>query len=239
MVNIVAGDKVLDVINLACGADQPVLLIGRHGIGKSSFFEQAADRRGIGLIVCDLSLMEPVDLVGIPSINDNGRTVYAPPSFLPTDGTGLIVFEELNRAPRYVQVPCLQLLTARRLNDYALPPGWLPCAAINDGEEYQVDDLDVAILSRFLHPIPCNGSHGLVAEVMYIPRSLSSWSRARESSRTRSRTRVLGRMQATCCGNGNRHPETLIYWRSAWRAYWESVGRPRSYNSTAQSRRRH
>jgi hypothetical protein len=145
-----AGDAALEVIELAHGASQPVLLVGRHGVGKSSLFEQAAGRQGIGFIVRDLSLMEPVDLVGIPSVNPKGRTVYAPPCFLPTEGAGLIVFEELNRCPRYVQVPCLQLLSARRLNDYELPPGWVPCGAINDGEEYQVDDLDIAIRSRFL-----------------------------------------------------------------------------------------
>jgi hypothetical protein len=49
-----------------------------------------------------------------------------------------------------VQVPALQLLTARRLNDFVFPEKWLPCAAINDGEEYQVDLLDPALLSRFL-----------------------------------------------------------------------------------------
>lgn len=30
------------------------------------------------------------------------------------------------------------------------PAKWLPCAAINDGDEYQVDLLDPALLSRFL-----------------------------------------------------------------------------------------
>ena len=120
------------------------------GVGKSSLFEDAAKRLGIGLIVRDLSLMEPVDLIGIPKVGPDGRTIYAPPAFLPTEGEGLFVLEELNRAPRYVQVPALQLLTARRLNDFVFPAKWLPCAAINDGDEYQVDLLDPALLSRFL-----------------------------------------------------------------------------------------
>ena len=150
MMTIKAGKAVVDLIALAHAADQPVLLVGRHGIGKSSLFEAAAERLGIGLIVRDLSLMEPVDLVGIPKVTPEGQTIYAPPAFLPTEGEGLFVLEELNRAPRYVQVPALQLLTARRLNDFAFPKKWLPCAAINDGEEYQVDFLDPALLSRFL-----------------------------------------------------------------------------------------
>lgn len=150
MMKLPAGDKVLDLIELAYRANQPILLAGRHGVGKSSLFEAAANRAGIGVTVRDLSLMEPVDLMGIPHVDDQGRTVYRPPQFLPTEGKGLLVFEELNRSPRYMQVPCLQLLTARRLNDYVLPPGWLPCAAINAGEEYFVGEMDVALTSRFL-----------------------------------------------------------------------------------------
>lgn len=94
--------------------------------------------------------MEPPDLIGIPQVKD-GRTVYASPAFLPKDGKGLLVFEELNRCPRYMQGPCLQLLTARTLNDYILPEGWLPCAAINDAADgYFTDELDLALSSRFL-----------------------------------------------------------------------------------------
>jgi hypothetical protein len=46
--------------------------------------------------------------------------------------------------------PTLQLLTARVLNDYTLSPGWLPAAALNpSGGEYDVEELDPALLSRF------------------------------------------------------------------------------------------
>ena len=69
MMTIPAGRAVVDLIELAYAADQPVLLIGRHGVGKSSLFDAAAKRLGIGLTVCDLSLMEPVDLVGIPLVD--------------------------------------------------------------------------------------------------------------------------------------------------------------------------
>ena len=150
MMTIPAGKTVVDLIALAHAADQPVLLVGRHGVGKSSLFKEAAERLRVGLIVRDLSLMEPVDLIGIPRVNPEGQTIYAPPAFLPTTGEGLFVLEELNRAPRYVQVPALQLLTAHQLNDFVFPKKWLPCTAINDGEEYHVDLLDPAFLSRFL-----------------------------------------------------------------------------------------
>jgi hypothetical protein len=39
----------------------------------------------------------------------------------------------------------------RRLNDYELPRGWLPVAAVNPSDgEYEVSELDPALLSRFV-----------------------------------------------------------------------------------------
>lgn len=143
-------DRVPDLIRTAYRADLPVLLSGRHGIGKSTLFEQVAANLGIGCRVLDLSLMEPVDLLGLPQVTD-GRVVYAPPAILPDEGCGLLLLEELNRASAMTRTPALELLTRRRLHEYALPPGGLPCASINpSGDGYAVDALDPALLSRFV-----------------------------------------------------------------------------------------
>ncbi len=150
MASVKVGPELVRAIKLAYAADQPVLLVGMTGVGKSEILAQAAQEMKIGFLARDLSLMEPVDLAGIPIIQDR-RTEYAPPSYLPSKGKGIIAFEELNRSPRHVRAPCLQLLTARCLNDYRLPPKWLPCAAINPaGDEYDVDELDPALLARFM-----------------------------------------------------------------------------------------
>lgn len=149
MSNVKAGRQAIDFIKLAFKADLPLLLSGKHGIGKSDLLEQAAKELEIEFICRDLSLMEPTDLVGLPKMNGK-TTKYLPPDFLPTGGKGILVFEELNRCERYMRAPCLQLLTSRTLNDYRLPPGWLPVAAINPPDsEYEVLDLDSALLSRF------------------------------------------------------------------------------------------
>jgi hypothetical protein len=151
IMKVAAGVPAMRQIQLAYRANLPVLLHGRHGVGKSEIIRAAAAELGVDVIVRDLSVMEPPDLIGIPRVEADGRTHYAPPAFLPTGGEGLIVFEELNRAPRYVVAPCLQLLTARCLNDYELPSGWVPCGAVNDADDgYQVEDLDPALLSRFV-----------------------------------------------------------------------------------------
>jgi MoxR-like ATPase len=97
--------------------------------------------------------MEPPDLVGLPKL-DGSVTRFLPPSFLPTGGKGLLVFEELNRCPTYMRAPCLQLLTARTLNDYELPAGWLPVAAINPPDQgYEAEELDPALRSRFVQAV--------------------------------------------------------------------------------------
>ncbi|MBT3191083.1 MAG: AAA domain-containing protein [Verrucomicrobia bacterium] len=145
-----AGKEIIDLLKLAHQSNRPVLLEGPHGVGKSQLIEQAADTLKVGFIVRDLSLMEPPDLIGLP-VQKSGRTVYAPPKFLPRTGRGFLTFEELNRSEKYMMSPCLQLLTARCLNDYQLPDGWLPVAAINPaGESYDTRELDPALLSRFM-----------------------------------------------------------------------------------------
>jgi hypothetical protein len=50
-----------------------------------------------------------------------------------------------------MRAPCLMLLTDRTLNDYKLPDGWLPVAAINPAEDgYEAAELDPAMLARFV-----------------------------------------------------------------------------------------
>jgi hypothetical protein len=147
-----AGRPLIDLAKDCYAANVPLLIIGPHGVGKSELLQQAAADLNIGCVVFDLSVMEPTDLVGLPR-ERGGLTVYCPPASLPRKGKGFIVFEELNRAPAYMRAPCLQLLTARRVNDYQLPPGWLPVAAINPSDAeagYEVAELDPALLSRFI-----------------------------------------------------------------------------------------
>ena len=144
------GPRVSSLLEVAYRARRPVLLEGPTGIGKSQIVSQFARAAGISVIVLDLSLLEPPDLIGLPII-EGGRTRYASPSELPTTGRGIVMLEELNRAEIPVMQPALQLLSARRLHSYELPPGWTCVAAINpeDGE-YQVNRLDPALRSRFL-----------------------------------------------------------------------------------------
>jgi MoxR-like ATPase len=144
------GKQTLEFLELCYRSKKSVLLVGGHGVGKSEHVKQAASELGIGFHCSDLSLMEPPDLVGLPKMA-GGVTVFAPPATLPSSGEGIWMLEELNRCERHMLAPCLQLLTERRLNDYVLPEGWLPMAAVNSAEDgYDVNELDDALLSRFV-----------------------------------------------------------------------------------------
>lgn len=144
------GPRVASILEVAYRARRPVLLEGPTGIGKSELVASVAKRLGIAHVVLDLSLLEPPDLVGLPVI-EGGSTRYASPRFLPRDGAGILMLEELNRAERYIQQPALQLLTARALHEYVLPEGWACFAAINpETGDYQVTPLDAALRARFL-----------------------------------------------------------------------------------------
>ena len=144
------GPRVESILEVAYRARRPVLLEGPTGIGKSELVAQVAKKLGIAHRVLDLSLLEPPDLVGLPVIED-GVTRYALPRFLPREGAGILMLEELNRAERYIQQPALQLLTARALHEYVLPEGWACFAAINpETGDYQVTPLDTALRARFL-----------------------------------------------------------------------------------------
>jgi MoxR-like ATPase len=144
------GHRVEAILEVAYRARRPVLLEGATGIGKSELVVQIAKKLGIAHTVLDLSLLEPPDLVGLPII-EGGRTRYALPHFLPREGAGILMLEELNRAERYIQQPALQLLTARTIHEYVLPAGWACFAAVNpENGDYQVTPLDAALRARFL-----------------------------------------------------------------------------------------
>jgi MoxR-like ATPase len=150
IVSVSVGRPLLDVLHLCFEARLAVVLIGGTGIGKSTIIEDFAKMKRLDFLCRDLSLMEPPDLVGMPEISE-GKTRFCPPATLPTGGKGILVLEEINRAPEYMRSPCLQLLTARCLNDYRLPDGWLPVACINPAEDgYQAAELDPALLTRFV-----------------------------------------------------------------------------------------
>ncbi len=135
------------------GAKIPAFLWGAPGIGKSSIIKQIARERGVECIDLRLSLLDPTDLKGIPFYErDSHSAMWAPPSFLPRGGEGILFLDELNSAAPAVQASAYQLILDRKVGEYTLPEGWAIVAAGNrEGDRGVVYRLPSPLANRFVH----------------------------------------------------------------------------------------
>ena len=131
---------------------QNIMLTGRHGIGKSQILTRYFKSKGIPVKTLFLGQMsDPGDLLGLPNKDEEtGKTVFMPPYWLPVDGQPIVLFlDEINRARPEILQTVMDLVLNRKLAGRELPEGSRIIAAGNDGEEYQLTDLDPALVSRF------------------------------------------------------------------------------------------
>ena len=131
----------------------PVLLRGRHGIGKSQVVYQIAGSLGLPVIERRASQMTEGDLVGLPSIEGN-RTTFNPPDWfkMACEEPAVLFLDEVDRATLEVRQGIFELTDSRKLNGHNLHPDTLIFAAINGGEHgesYQVNEMDPAELDRW------------------------------------------------------------------------------------------
>jgi MoxR-like ATPase len=135
---------------------QPCFVWGPPGIGKSQKIRQVCDKMGYKLLDIRATLLDPVDLRGLPTISqDNGQTVkWHPPGFLPApeDGKAVILLDELNSAPPSVQAACYQLVLDRQIGEYTLPDDCVVLAAGNRETDRAVTHrMPSALANRFVH----------------------------------------------------------------------------------------
>lgn len=134
-------------------AQIPTFIWGPPGIGKSSIVKQIASANGYQFIDLRLSLMDPTDLKGIPFYDkEEHQALWAPPSFLPREGEGILFLDELNSAPPAVQASAYQLILDRKVGEYTLPEGWAIVAAGNrEGDRGVVYRMPSPLANRFVH----------------------------------------------------------------------------------------
>ena len=147
--------QLLGDLKVMVEAKNPLMIWGPPGVGKSMIVRQAAEELGYRYIDIRALLMDPVDLRGLPTIDDQGRTQWATPDFLPptdSDENWLLNLEELTAAPPSMQAALYQLVLDRGIGEYRLPPGAAIVACGN-----RVSDRGVAVqmptplASRFTH----------------------------------------------------------------------------------------
>lgn len=135
------------------------MFTGEAGLGKSEICQAwVADQRkknaAFGFVDVRIAYMEAPDLIGFPETekdkNGEVRTKHRLPEFWPTEGEGLLLFEEPNRGTTGVMNCLMQVLTDRQIHNYKLPPGWIIAACVNpDSAEYDVNAMDTALRNRF------------------------------------------------------------------------------------------
>ncbi len=131
---------------------QNIMLAGRHGIGKSQILTNYFEAKGMRVVALFLGQMsDPGDLLGLPNKDEaTGKTTFMPPYWFPVEGQPIVLFlDELNRARPEILQTVMDLVLNRKLAGRPLPEGSRIISACNDGDEYQLTDLDPALVSRF------------------------------------------------------------------------------------------
>lgn len=144
--------RISEAIKVCINAKQPAFIWGPPGVGKSDVIAQIAKELKCTLVDIRAVLLDPVDLRGLPRI-ENGEAVWSPPSFLPKGkGKYLVFLDELNAAPPLVQAACYQLVLDRKIGDYELPKDAVVIAAGNrEGDRAVTSRMPSALANRFVH----------------------------------------------------------------------------------------
>ena len=132
--------------------EQNIMLQGKHGIGKSQILEKFFLEKNQKVVTLFLGQMsDPGDLIGLPEKNQQtGKTDFMLPYWFPLDDEPIVLFlDELNRARPEVLQTVMDLTLNRKLAGKSLPKGSRIISAVNSGDEYQLTDLDPALVSRF------------------------------------------------------------------------------------------
>lgn len=132
---------------------KPVLLRGRHGVGKSCVVYQTAQALGLPVVERRASQMTEGDLVGLPVV-DGETTTFNPPDWFKEccDNARVLFLDEVDRATMEVRQGIFELTDSRKLNGHCLHPETVIFAAVNGGEhgaQYQVGEMDPAELDRW------------------------------------------------------------------------------------------
>ena len=132
---------------------KPLMLRGRHGIGKSELVYQIGHDMGLPVVERRASQMTEGDLVGLPK-TDGDITSFCAPDWL-ADACSrpvLLFLDEVDRAIPEVRQGIFELTDSRKIFGNYLHEDTVVVAAVNGGEhgsQYQVGEMDPAELDRW------------------------------------------------------------------------------------------
>lgn len=140
-----------------------VLMIGKHGIGKTAAIKEAFARNKTNkkarALYFNCATLDPwVDFVGVPKVVGDGDDAVVElirPKVFTDENIEFIFLDELNRAKPAIQNALLELINTKSINGKKLKNLKCVWAAINPPAEnmkqtsYSVEHMDVALLTRF------------------------------------------------------------------------------------------
>lgn len=138
-----------------------VLLVGEHGIGKTSIVRSFWETKNIKAMYLNGSTLDPwVDLIGIPKEQRDEKGAYleiVPPKSFRDDEVEAIFLDEINRSTKAVRNAVFELVQFRSINGRKFNNLRFVWAAMNPETEentYDIEKLDPALKDRF--PIHIN-----------------------------------------------------------------------------------
>lgn len=137
------------------------MIFGSPGISKSAVIQQIADSVGLKLIDVRLSQLDPVDMSGMPTFNeDRSRSHFAPTSLFPLKGDPipdgyngwLLLLDEINTAPQLMQAASYKLILDRQVGTEDLHPSVFIAAAGNLSTDRAITNkMSTAMQSRMIN----------------------------------------------------------------------------------------
>ena len=138
---------------------KPIMIRGRHGVGKSEVVYQIARNMGLPVVERRAAQMTEGDLLGMPDaetieVNGERASKFAPFEWflLACTEPVLLFLDEVDRATQEVRQGIFELTDSRKLAGWTLHPDTVIVAAVNGGEhgdQYQVNEMDPAELDRW------------------------------------------------------------------------------------------
>lgn len=161
-----------------------VMLIGKHGVGKTAVVLDLCRQEGINLKYFSCSTLDPfVDLVGVPfaRTDDEGNEYLKMVRQQNINDAEILFLDEFNRADSKVHNAIFEIIQFKSLNGEPLPNLRMVWAAMNPPTgEYDVEELDPALVDRFdvFEDVPAKPSAEYLAYKgirMPIAQALVSW----------------------------------------------------------------
>lgn len=154
-------DALTLVAHVAIDMNEPVMIWGQPGVGKSDGIAQLARNHGMRLVDIRLSQYDSVDLRGFPGIHSaTSTTMWYAPSTLPFKTNPLfddsppilLFFDEINAASPAVAAVAYQLINDRRCGEHELRDNVrIVCAGNREGDRGVTNRMPLPLANRMTH----------------------------------------------------------------------------------------